>query len=99
MTIRLTISSGGYIRSFAPLLTEFFAIEGNGCITMLHREKIGNIDLTRSMGFDDLDLTNTIPYSDLLSHIPSYELDITYQKPLIDGLIVAVGTEAERASK
>jgi hypothetical protein len=66
---------------------------------MLHREKIGNIDLTRSMGFDDLDLTNMIPYSDLLPHIPLYELDIAYRKPLIDGLIVAVGTETERSSE
>jgi tRNA pseudouridine55 synthase len=99
VSIRLTISSGGYIRSFAPLLTEFFGISGSGCITMLHREKIGNIDLTKSMEFDDLDLTNIVPYSDLLSHIPSYELDIAYQKPLIDGLIVTVGTEAERASE
>lgn len=50
------------------------------------------------MGFDTLDLTNIIPYSDLLPHIPPYELDIAYQKPLIDGLVVAVGTEGERAS-
>jgi tRNA pseudouridine55 synthase len=99
ITIRLSISSGGYIRSFAPLLTEFFALPGSGCITMLHREKIGNIDLTRSMGFDSLDLSNTILYSDLFPHIPTYELDTIYQKPLIDGLIVTVGTEIERVNK
>ncbi len=98
ITIRLTISAGGYIRSFAPLLGEFFWVPGGGCVTHLHRERIGNIDLTRSMGFDDLDMSNSIPYSDLLMHIPVYHLDIAYQKPLIDGLIVDVGTLSERES-
>jgi hypothetical protein len=73
-------------------------VPGGGCITALHREKIGSIDLTRSMGFEDLDMTNTIPYTDLLTHIPVYQLDMTYQKPLIDGLIVDVGTLSERES-
>ena len=50
------------------------------------------------MGFDDLDITNTISYSDLLTHIPSYDLDLVYRKPLIDGLIVDVGTSVERDS-
>lgn len=50
------------------------------------------------MGFDDLDMSNSIPYSDLLMHIPVYHLDIAYQKPLIDGLIVDVGTLSERES-
>jgi hypothetical protein len=66
---------------------------------MLHREKIGKIDLSRSMGFDDLDINNTISYSELFPHIPLYELDIVYQKSLIDGLIIPVGTEAERLSE
>lgn len=92
VTIRLTISAGGYIRSFAPIIAGFFGVAGGGCITALHRERIGNIDLTRSMGFSDLDMNNTIPYSDLLSHIPIYHLDTIYQKPLIDGIIVDVGT-------
>jgi tRNA pseudouridine55 synthase len=98
ITIRLTISAGGYIRSFAPIIAEFYGVPSGGCITALHREKIGNIDLARSMGFDNLDITNTIPYWDLLSHIPSYELDISYRKPLIDGLIINTGTSSERVS-
>ena len=98
ITIRLTISAGGYIRSFAPILGDFFGVPGGGCITHLHRERIGNIDLSRSMGFDTLDITNMIPYGDLLAHIPLYQLDISYQKPLIDGLIVDVGTLSERES-
>ena len=98
ITIRLTISAGGYIRSFAPILGDFFDVPGGGCITSLHREQIGNIDLDRSMGFETLDMTNIIPYGDLLAHIPLYQLDISYQKPLIDGLIVDVGTPSERES-
>lgn len=99
ITIRLTISAGGYIRSFAPILGDFFGVPGGGCITSLHRERIGNIDLSRSMGFNTLDMTKTIPYSDLFIHIPVYHLDISYQKPLIDGLIVDVGTPSERESR
>jgi tRNA U55 pseudouridine synthase TruB len=98
VTIRFTISAGGYIRSFAPIIAGFFGVADGGCITALHRERIGNIDLTRSMGFSDLDMSNNIPYSDLLAHIPIYELDIIYQKPLIDGVIVDVGTTNERES-
>ena len=98
ITIRLTISAGGYVRSFAPIIADFFGIPGGGCITSLHREQIGNIDLTRSMGFSDLDMTNTIPYSDLLTTLPIYHLDSVYQKPLIDGLIVDIGTPDERLS-
>lgn len=98
VTIRLTISAGGYIRSFAPIIAGFFGVSGGGCITALHRERISNIDLTRSMGFSDLDMNNTIPYSDLLSHIPIYHLDTIYQKSLIDGIIVDVGTREERQS-
>jgi tRNA pseudouridine55 synthase len=98
ITIRLTISAGWYIRSFAPILGDFFGVPGGGCITALHREQIGNIDLTRSMGFDNLDMTNMIPYRDLFCNIPSYELDISHQKPLIDGLIIDIGTPSERLS-
>ncbi len=98
VTIRLTISAGWYIRSFAPIIAEFFWIIGGGCITSLHRERVGNIDLSRAMWFEDLDLSNSIPYCDLLPHISIYHLDISHQKPLIDGLIIAVGTPEERAS-
>jgi hypothetical protein len=51
------------------------------------------------MGFDTLDVTNTIPYPALFAQIPLYQLDISYQKALIDGLIVDVGTLSERESE
>ena len=46
-----------------------------GCITYLHREKIGNIDLTNAMGFETLDLSNALSYSILFDKIPEYYLD------------------------
>ena len=43
ITIEMTISSGGYVRSFAPLLWEFFGITG-GYISQLRRTKIHTPD-------------------------------------------------------
>lgn len=50
------------------------------------------------MTIDAIDLTHHIAYSELFSSIDSYILDIIHQKRLIDGLIVPVGTLAERSS-
>lgn len=99
ITIRLTLSAGGYVRSFAPVIADFFGVPGGWCITSLHREKIENIDLSLSMWFDDLDLKNIIPYPILLNHINEYHLESRYKKPLIDGLILDIGTPEERNSK
>lgn len=99
ITIRLTLSAGGYVRSFAPVIADFFGVPDGWCITSLHREKIENIDLSLSMGFDDLDITNTIPYPLLLNHIEVCSLDSKYKKPLIDGLVLDIGTPEERNSK
>jgi hypothetical protein len=43
-------------------------------------------------------MTNTLPYTDLLTTLPIYHLDLSYKKSLIDGLIVDVGTISERES-
>lgn len=51
------------------------------------------------MGFDDFDINNTLPYSDILSHITEYHLDPRYKKPLIDGLILDIGSQTERDSE
>jgi hypothetical protein len=51
------------------------------------------------MGFDNLNLANTIAYPTLFTHIQEYHLDIKYKKPLIDGLIINVGTTEERISR
>jgi hypothetical protein len=50
------------------------------------------------MGFEDLDITNTIPYPILFTHIREYHLDARYKKPLIDGLILDIGTPEDRIS-
>ncbi len=99
ITIRLTLSSGGYVRSFAPIIADFFGVPGGGCITYLHREKIGKIDLSHAMEFETLDLSNTIPYSLLFDKIPEYHLDSKYKNNLIDGLIIDIGNQEERNSK
>ncbi len=98
ITIRITISAGWYIRSLAPVIARFFGVTDGGCITSLHREKIWSLDLRDSMTIDAIDLTHHIAYSELFSSIDSYILDIIHQKRLIDGLIVPVGTLAERSS-
>ncbi len=99
ITIRLTISSGGYVRSFAPIIADFFGIPDGGCITYLHREKVGNIDLSSAMEFENLDLSNTILYSRLFDKIPEYHLDLRYKKNLIDGLVIDIGNPEQRNSK
>ncbi len=90
ITLRLTISAGWYIRSFAPILGEFFWVPDGGCITYLHREKIGNISIEHAMEFDTFDLIQTTPYSQLFTHIREYHLDPIYKKALIDGLIIDI---------
>lgn len=51
------------------------------------------------MGFDDFDLKKMIPYQKVFSHIKEYHLDPKYKKPLIDGLILDIGSPIERDSK
>jgi tRNA pseudouridine55 synthase len=99
ITIRLTISAGGYIRSFAPIIGDFFWVPGGGCITYLHREKVGDIDLSNAMGFDDFDIKKIVPYHKIFAHIREYHLDPVYKKPLIDWLVLDIGSPAERNSK
>lgn len=98
ITIKLTISAGGYIRSFAPIIADFFWVPGGGCITYLHREKVGNIDLKQAMSFEDFDRNNTISYDLLMSHMERYNLDPKFKKPLIDGLIIDIWSPEERNS-
>jgi hypothetical protein len=50
----------------------------------LHREKVGDIDLSNAMGFDDFDIKKIVPYHKIFAHIREYHLDPVYKKPLID---------------
>lgn len=99
ITIRLTLSSWGYVRSFAPLLADFFWVTNGGCITYLHREKIGDLDVNDATAIENIKESSPIPYSKVLSNIEIYHLAAEYKKPLIDGLIVDIGNTEERQSE
>ena len=99
ITIELSISAWGYIRSLAPVIWAYFGFPGWGCITYLSREKIGNLEKAECQTFEDFDLEKTISYDRLFSQIPIYHLDPIHKKGLIDGLIISIGSEEERSSK
>ncbi len=94
ITIELSISSGWYIRSFAPLIGTYFGSTG-WCITDLHRTQIWNLKIEDCQSLDTFDITNPIPYKQLFGHIEEYHLAQEYKKPLIDGLIVNDGSNME----
>lgn len=97
ITVELTISSGGYIRSFAPLIGIFFGTEW-WCITYLCRTEIWELKIEDCQNIDTFDANITIPYTKLLSHIKEYHLDMKYKKALIDGLVIDIGSSKERSS-
>ncbi len=99
ITIELSISAWGYIRSLAPVIWEYFGFPGWGCITYLSREKIGNLSKWECQTFENFDRNLTISYDRLFSQIPVYHLEEKYKKMLIDWLIVPVWTDNERSSK
>ncbi len=75
LTIRMILSSWGYVRSFAPLLWRYHGIDG-GYISSLHRTKIytsyGVLDIEDA---SDLDVLSSLSYSQLFHTIPTYEID------------------------
>jgi tRNA pseudouridine55 synthase len=82
-SIRLRISSWWYIRSFAPLIGEFFWVKW-GYISMLRREILhlpsGDLDISEARDMTSLTREDTLSYEQLFSHIPSeYILDEVYQ--------------------
>lgn len=99
ITIRLTLSSWGYVRSFAPLLSDFFWVTNGGCITYLHREKIWDIHINDAIDIENIKESSPIPYSKVLSNIEVYHLAAEYKKPLIDGLIIDIGSDEERQNE
>lgn len=99
ITIRLTLSSWGYVRSFAPLLANFFWVTNGGCITYLHREKIWDIHIHDAIDIENIKESSPLPYSKVVSHIKIYDLAPKYKKPLIDGLIIDIGSIEERQSE
>lgn len=77
--IEFTLSSGGYVRSFAPLIWQFFWTPG-GYVTKLHREAMylsdKNILTTRmAQSIDDFDAEKEIDLRFLFPNIDFYEVD------------------------
>lgn len=97
ITIRLTISSGGYIRSFWPIIGNFFGTNW-WCITSLCREYIGNLSLKNCQYIDTFDSRKIIPYNKLFPQIKEYSLDPCFKKKLIDGVKIDIGSDGERKS-
>lgn len=78
--LELTISSGGYIRSLAPVIWEFFGT-GGWCITALRRTQIGELGHVSSEYCQDLevfDIQKSLPYSLLFPHWK--ERDISHEE-------------------
>lgn len=97
ITIRLTISSGGYIRSFWPIIGDFFGTRW-WCITHLCREYIEKLSLTSCQSIDNFDSKNIISYSELFPKTKEYHIDPSFRRNLIDGVIINIGTTEERNS-
>lgn len=98
ISIRLTISSGWYIRSFAPIIGDFFGTRW-WCITELCREKIGVLDIRNCSTIEDCGNASPLPYTQLFPEIQEYTLDSKYKRNLLDGVIIPVWTPQERSSE
>lgn len=68
ISIRLTISSGGYIRSLAPTLGEFFGVNG-GYISELRREKLffenTHLSLDNAHLLDNITINDTLDWNQI----------------------------------
>lgn len=77
ITLRIILSSGGYVRSFAPIIGGFFWIDG-GYISSLRRTKIfteyGVLAIENATSMDH---PISISYSKLFHTIPTLEIDGT----------------------
>lgn len=78
ITIELRISSGGYIRSFAPLIGEFFGLTGWYIIelrrTVIHTSQY-DLKIEESMEIEDFSIANQIPLTKIFPDIISHTID------------------------
>jgi tRNA pseudouridine(55) synthase len=85
--IQSTLSSGGYIRSLAPMISGYmsseYMSEGHidrnfGYIQNLRRTALlcgtGDMDISLSTPLLDIDIGQSIPYEKIFPHIPMYPL-------------------------
>lgn len=91
-TIELRISSGGYIRSFAPLIGEFYGVPG-WYITSLRRTAIhtehATLSDTQAIQIEELDTLTPLPVSLLFPDIEPIEIDAQVYQELREGRIIA----------
>lgn len=91
LTLSLDVSSWGYIRSLAPVLSDFFWTPGGGYITALRRTEIelpDGIRLERShmSTFED---PQTIPYSFIFPTIHTIDISVDIYHDLLNGVIIS----------
>ena len=77
-TIELRISSGGYIRSFAPVIASYFGVSGGYVSalrrTMIHTEHATLTD-TQAIAIGDLYTLTPLPMTLLFPDIENIEID------------------------
>jgi tRNA pseudouridine55 synthase len=90
--VELRISSGGYIRSFAPLIGEFFGVSG-GYVTALRRTAIhtehATLSDTQAIQIEDLDALTPLPLDLLFPDIENIEIDAQVYQELREWRIIA----------
>lgn len=90
--IELTISSGWYIRSLAPVIGNFFWYSG-GCIIKLERTEIilweKALCLSEARTLDAITGEDFLPYKELFSDIPFIEVSREKLEKLQNGIIPA----------
>lgn len=92
ITIALTITSGGYIRSFAPVIWEFFWLTGSGYVTALRRIELKKnntiLTLKDSIELDDFNPENTIPLTRLFPDIREIAIWEDIYRELLYGRVI-----------
>jgi tRNA U55 pseudouridine synthase TruB len=90
-TIELRISSGWYIRSFAPLIGEFFGVSG-GYVTVLRRLAIhtehATLSDTQAIQIENLNTLTPLPLDLLFPDIENIEIDAQIYQELREGRII-----------
>ena len=103
-TIQMRLSSGWYVRSFAPLIGEFFGVDG-WYITQLVRTQIhthyGDISREHAVSIDDITPDSAICPEDIFPHIHAHQVDSDIYQQLREWRIIkaipgVVGTVWDR---
>lgn len=88
ISIDMTISSGGYVRSFAPVIAEYCWVHWGGCITALRRTRVGDLQIDTAQGLENFDSTQAIPYSQLFPRHTVIHIESSLRKDILNGKII-----------